>query len=77
MTNVYTTADPGYYAVLCDFEVLGYVESFGDAKTLLEEEKRKMDLFAVLKKSFVRKVLKGKQKLPSESKHFYIVRVIE
>lgn len=77
MTNVYSTADPGYFAVLCDFEVLGYVESLEDAKALLEEEKRKMDLFAVLKKSFVRKVLKGKQKLPSESKHFYVVRVIE
>lgn len=65
------------YAAICDFEVLGYFNTIEDAKAYIEAEKKRLDFLTICKKKLVRKILKGKLQLPSESKHFYIAEVIE
>ena len=65
------------YAAICDFEVLGYCSTIEKAREVIDNYKKKIDLLALLKKRFIRKVIKGKCALPSESKHFYIAEVIE
>lgn len=64
------------YAAICDFEVLGYFTSIDDANSYIVAEKKKLDFLTICKKKLVRKILKGKLQLPSESKHFYIAEVI-
>lgn len=64
------------YAAICDFEVIAYATSQEEAQKIIDDHKQKLNLISFLKKSFVRKVIKGKCKLPSETKHFYIARVI-
>lgn len=64
------------YVAICDFEVLGYFTSITEATSFIENEKKKLDFLTVCKKKLVRKILKGKLQLPSESKHFYIAEVI-
>lgn len=64
------------YCAICDFEILGYVTTEEEAQKLIDGEKKRLDLISMLKKRFVRKVIKGKCALPSESKHFYIAEVI-
>ena len=65
------------YAAICDFEILGYCTSIDKAREVIENYKKKLDLLALLKKRFIRKVIKGKCSLPSETKHFYVAEVIE
>lgn len=65
-----------FFVALCDFEVLGYFESEELALNKIEAEKKRLDFLTICKKKFVRKILKGKMSLPSESKHFYVAEVI-
>lgn len=77
MSDKNSIVEGAKYAAICDFEVLGYCSSILKARELIAHEKQRLDLFALLKKRFIRKVIKGKCSLPSESKHFYIAEVIE
>lgn len=64
------------YAVICDFEVLGYFTTIEDGQAYIDAEKKRLDFLTIVKKKLVRKILKGSMKLPSEDKHFYIAEVI-
>lgn len=64
------------YAAVHDFEILAYVTTKEEAEKILEAEKKRLDFLTICKKKLVRKILKGKLALPSESQHFYVAEVI-
>ena len=64
------------YAAVHDFEILAYVETKEEAQKVIDGEKKRLDFLTICKKRLVRKIMKGKLALPSESQHFYIAEVI-